>query len=157
IDVELPTTASVALQLDALRTAFAVLPAALLWGASFPLALAAVAAQTADSRRAVARLYAVNTAGAIAGALVTTFVLVPDLGSPRARQIVVVLAAAVGAALWLGAGSRRARIAEAAAAAAIAVALAFALPALPPELVAYGRFLPTRGADANVVYVGEGL
>ena len=29
--------------------------------------------------------------------------------------------------------------------------------ALPPALVAYGRFLPTRGAGANVVYVGEGL
>ena len=31
------------------------------------------------------------------------------------------------------------------------------VPALPPELIAYGRFLPTRGFDANVVYVGEGL
>jgi spermidine synthase len=31
------------------------------------------------------------------------------------------------------------------------------VPALPPELVAYGRFLPTRGRDANVVYVGEGV
>ena len=31
------------------------------------------------------------------------------------------------------------------------------VPALPPELVAYGRFLPTRGVDANVVYVGEGV
>ena len=28
---------------------------------------------------------------------------------------------------------------------------------VPAELVAYGRFLPTRGLDANVVYVGEGL
>ena len=31
------------------------------------------------------------------------------------------------------------------------------MPALPPELVAYGRFLPTRGLNANVVYVGEGV
>ncbi len=42
-------------------------------------------------------------------------------------------------------------------AAAVAVALAYSVPALPPELVAYGRFLPTRGVGANVVYVGEGL
>ena len=38
-----------------------------------------------------------------------------------------------------------------------AVVLALRVPALPPELVAYGRFLPTRGSDANVIYVGEGL
>ena len=157
IDVQLPTTAAVALQLDALRTAFAVLPAALLWGASFPLALAAIATPAADSRRAVARLYAVNTAGAIAGALLTTFVLVPELGSQRAQQIAVLLAAGVGVALWLGADTGRTRVAQATVAAALAVALAFALPALPPELVAYGRFLPTRGSGANVVYVGEGL
>jgi spermidine synthase len=31
------------------------------------------------------------------------------------------------------------------------------VPDQPPQLVAYGRFMPTRGKDANVVYVGEGL
>jgi spermidine synthase len=46
------------------------------------------------------------------------------------------------------------RAAGAAAACAFAAA---AVPALPPELVAYGRFLPTRGLNANVVYVGEGV
>ena len=157
LDVTLPIPASVALELDALRTAFAVLPAALLWGASFPLALAAVAAPATDSRRAVARVYAVNTAGAIAGALLTTFVLVPGLGSQHAQQLAVVLAAGVGAALWLSAGPLGRRAAQAAIAAAVAVALAYSVPALPPELVAYGRFLPTRGVGANVVYVGEGL
>ena len=48
-------------------------------------------------------------------------------------------------------------MAQAAVAVAVAVALAYCVPALPPELVAYGRFLPTRGVGANVVYVGEGL
>ena len=51
----------------------------------------------------------------------------------------------------------RARSLQAAVAAAIAIGVVFVLPALPPELVAYGRFLPTRGLDANVVYLGEGL
>jgi spermidine synthase len=157
LDVALPTPASVALELDTLRTAFAVLPAALLWGASFPLALAAVAAPATDSRSAVARLYAVNTAGAIVGALVTTFVLVPGLGSQRAQQLAVLLAAAVGVALWLSTRKGRRRAVQAAVAAAVAVALAYSVPALPPELVAYGRFLPTRGVGANVIYVGEGL
>jgi spermidine synthase len=35
--------------------------------------------------------------------------------------------------------------------------LAWSVPPLPPAFVAYGRFLPTRGRDANVIYVGEGL
>jgi spermidine synthase len=157
LDVALPTPASVALELDTVRVAFAVLPAALLWGASFPLALAAVAVPAPDSRRVIGRLYAVNTAGAIAGALLTTFVLVPDLGSQRAQQLAVLLAAAVGVALWLPAGKGRGRATQAAVAAAVAFALAYFVPALPPELVAYGRFLPTRGVGANVVYVGEGL
>jgi len=157
LDVELPTSASVALELDVLRIAFAVLPAALLWGASFPLALAAVAAPSTDSRRAVAHVYAVNTAGAIAGALLTTFVLVPGVGGQHAQQLAAVLAAAVGVGLWLSTGSGRGRAVPAVAAAALAGVFAWSVPALPPALVAYGRFLPTRGAGANVVYVGEGL
>ncbi len=157
LDVALPTPAAVALELDTLRVAFAVLPAALLWGASFPFALAAVAATEKDLCRGVARVYAVNTAGAIAGALVTTFVLVPELGGQRAQQLAVVLVAAVGVALWLSTGLGSRRAAQAAVAAAVAVALAYSVPVLPPELVAYGRFLPTRGVDANVVYVGEGV
>ena len=64
IDVTLPTTAAVALQLDLLRAAYVVLPAALLWGASFPLALAAAVRAGEEPRRAVGRLYAANTAGA---------------------------------------------------------------------------------------------
>ncbi len=157
LDVALPTPASVALELDALRTAFAVLPAALLWGASFPLALAAVAPPAVDVRRSVGRLYAVNTAGAIAGALLTTFVLVPGLGSQRVQQLAVVLAAAAGVALWFSGGLGSKRATQAAVAAALAVGMAGLVPALPPELVAYGRFLPTRGLGANVIYVGEGL
>ena len=52
IDVTLPTPAAVALQLDLLRVGIVALPAALLWGASFPLALAAA---VAAGERAAAR------------------------------------------------------------------------------------------------------
>src|SRR2546429_8291142 len=31
------------------------------------------------------------------------------------------------------------------------------VPELPGPFVAYGRFVPTRGANANVIYMGEGL
>jgi spermidine synthase len=39
----------------------------------------------------------------------------------------------------------------------LAGALAAAVPPVPGALVAYGRFLPTRGLDVNAIYVGEGL
>ncbi|HZF29992.1 MAG TPA: fused MFS/spermidine synthase [Gammaproteobacteria bacterium] len=210
LDVTIATPASVMLELDVLRAAWAVLPAALLWGASFPLALAAViptamdggsaaiagrtlrptamdggsaaiAGRTlrptamdggsaanagrdlrpaADPRRVVGLLYAANTAGAIAGALLTTFVLVVSIGSRAAEQLAVLIAAAAGV-LLLARAERAlrsgARVAALAAAVAAALVLAYLVPALPPQFVAYGRFLPTRGKDANVVYVGEGL
>jgi spermidine synthase len=158
LDVTLPSTAEVALVLDLTRVAWVALPATLLWGASFPLALAALAAETrAPRQQLVARLYAANTAGAIAGALLTTFVLIATVGSQRTAQLMIVVSAAAG---WLSLydparGSRRLALASLAAASLTGVALV--VPALPPAFVAYGRFLPTRGIDANVVYVGEGV
>ena len=49
--------------------ALALLPATLLWGASFPLALDAAAQPGADSARTVGAIYAANTTGAILGAI----------------------------------------------------------------------------------------
>jgi spermidine synthase len=167
IDMTLPTTAAMTLELDLFRTAYAVLPAALLWGASFPLALAAAAPAAGEPRRAVGALYAANTAGAIVGSLATSFVLIVALGSARTQAVMIVVAACA-ALLLLATGAtrttpdrpaaQRTRIAaRVAAVVGVALVLAWSVPALPPALVAYGRFLPTRGRDANVVYVGEGL
>jgi spermidine synthase len=158
IDVTLPTTAAAALRLEALRTSIVALPAALLWGASFPLALAALLATGESEQRAIGRLYAANTLGAIGGALGTTFVLVVAIGSQRTQQLMILASAA--AALLLIAASRGGRARRFAAGGGVAAALVLAaltVAPLPPELVAFGRFLPTRGLDANVVYVGEGV
>jgi spermidine synthase len=155
IDVGLPTTPAAALQLDLLRVAYVVLPAALLWGASFPLALAAAVRAGEEPRRAVGRLYAANTAGAIAGALATTFVLVVVIGSQRTQQLLILASAGSAALLLVTHGTARRRLPGAVTLGATIAA--FTVPALPAEFIAYGRFLPTRGFDANVVYVGEGL
>src|SRR5262249_10719927 len=53
----------ISFQLDLMRCVWALLPATILWGASFPLALASVAAQGQDVGRLVGRVYAANTAG----------------------------------------------------------------------------------------------
>src|SRR5258708_10884761 len=73
-------------QLDLLRALWAVLPPACLWGASFPLALAAVAARGQDAGRLVGGVYAANTIGAIVGALAFSLVLVPALGTAGAER-----------------------------------------------------------------------
>ena len=52
------------LQLDLVRCLWTVLPPACLWGASFPLALVAVASRGQDPGRLIGGVYAANTLGA---------------------------------------------------------------------------------------------
>jgi spermidine synthase len=80
-------------QLDMLRCLWVVLPGAILWGASFPLALAAVAAPGQDPGRLVGGVYAANTVGAIIGSIVSGLVLVVWLGSHTAQQVLIYLSA----------------------------------------------------------------
>ena len=160
LDVTLPTPSGVALQLDLVRAAYAILPAALLWGASFPLALAALATRDADPARLVGRVYVANTVGAVMGAVATSLLLIPWLGSRGTQQALIVTAAFAGALLVARFADRRerrlARSSVVAAGLAVVGALALAVPALPRELIAFGRFLPTRGLGAHVVYASEG-
>src|SRR5262249_11114336 len=81
------------LQLDLVRCFWVVLPGAILWGASFPIALAAVATEQQDSARLAGGVYAANTVGAIAGSLVASFVLVPWIGSSHSEQVLIVVSA----------------------------------------------------------------
>src|SRR5437660_1561236 len=62
-------------QLDLVRSLWAVLPAAILWGASFPLALASVALPGQDPARLVGGVYAANTVAAIVGSLAASLVI----------------------------------------------------------------------------------
>lgn len=79
--------------LDLLRTTSAVLPASLLWGASFPLALAAVAVRNQDSGRMVGGIYAANTVGAILGSLVFSMVVISQFGTQWGQRLIIILAA----------------------------------------------------------------
>jgi spermidine synthase len=79
-------------QLDILRTAWAVLPAAMLWGASFPIALAAVASRGQDPGRMVGGVYAANTVGAILGSLFFSLLIIPWIGTQGAHRVLILLA-----------------------------------------------------------------
>ena len=152
-------------QLDFVRAIWAMLPAAILWGASFPLALASVAAPGQDPGRVVGSVYAANTLGAIAGAVGGSLLLTIWLGSQRSQQAMIVVSA-ISALLALDAAlvesdakKRRFQFASTlllAAAMAGAVLLARTVAGVPPILVAYGRYAATRVGQTNVIYMGEG-
>jgi spermidine synthase len=155
------------LQLDLVRAFWVVLPGAILWGASFPLALAAVASTDQDSARLAGGVYAANTVGAIAGSLVVSFLFVPWIGTSHSQQVLIVVSA-VSALLMLepsyagtSAEGRKSWNVGAtvflAGAMVVAGLLARSVPPLPGLLVAYGRYAATRIGQADIIYSGEGL
>jgi spermidine synthase len=79
-------------------SAAALLPFTVLIGATFPCAVAVVAPAMARVGRDVGQVYAVNTFGAIGGAIVAGFVLIPAIGvhaSIRAAVVINLLTAGV--------------------------------------------------------------
>src|SRR6188474_2640940 len=152
-------------QLDVVRCLWAVLPGAILWGASFPLALASVATGGKDPARLVGGVYAANTLGAIIGSVTASLLLVVWLGSQRAQQVLVIVSA-VSALLMLEsaaaeAESRKSRFQFAgtlllAGAMGAAVLLARTIHPVPGVLVAYGRYAATRLGEGDIIYMGEG-
>jgi spermidine synthase len=87
-------------QLDLVRCLWAILPATCLWGASFPLALAAGATRGQDPGQLVGRVYAANTVGAIIGAVGSSLLLIRWLGTQEAQRLLIGLST-VGALLLL--------------------------------------------------------
>jgi spermidine synthase len=145
-------------QLDFVRCLWAILPAAILWGASFPLALAAAAASDRDPARLVGRLYAANTVGAIAGSLGATLA-VAWFGSQHAQQMLIALCGVSALLVLVPAAASNARFAAMLVlVGGICTALVvWAVPDIPGILIAYGRFAATRVGQAEVIYQGEGL
>ncbi len=168
INVDLSTDVWRTFHLDLARTFWAVLPAPILWGASFPLAMAAVVREGEDSGRVVGGLYAANTLGAIAGSIGASLLLVAWIGTVRAQQALMVLAAISGLLilappLLAWAVKRSSLIWLSAAIPLMAIAggtalLVRSVPPLPGLLVAYGRKTATMLSNPpQILYVGEGL
>jgi spermidine synthase len=177
INPYISTTPWFTLQLDLVRCFWVVLPGAMLWGASFPLALAAVATTEQDAAQLAGGVYAANTVGAIVGSLATSFILIPWIGTSHAEQVIVIISA-LSALIMLepsfaGAAARPAgfhpdqpdakRGWNLTSTVVLAVAmiaaglLARSIHPLPGLLVAYGRYAATRIGQADIIYVGEGL
>ena len=133
-------------QLDLWRCLPVVLPGAILWGASFPLALAAAAKPGQDPGRLVGGVYAANTAGAIAGALAASLIMVSVLGTQHAQQLLILVSILSGLALLTPrlSGVRPAAIAPVLAAAAVVGFAAWRVPPIPGSLAATAG-TPPRG------------
>ena len=163
-------------QVDLLRSLVAVFPAAFLWGASFPLAIAAVVGPGQDAGRLVGRVYAANTVGAIGGSVLFSVVAIPHLGTQQAERLLIVTA--MISAIVVFASIRRPSTVEApkrdarqpavfggstrqfvaiGAGLVVALALVASVPKVPDGLIAYGRFLPTYTTQPKYLYVGEGM
>ena len=173
IDTSLYSSPWTLFQLDLLRCLWAVLPATILWGASFPLALAAAAAREQDPGRLVGGIFASNTIGAIIGGIGFSILSIPLIGTQQSQRVLIGLSVAAGLLLlspllWPfrttrpRAESRKSapHVASAAvlvAASGLAVVFALSIAETPWELVAYGRRLPVKKETGIPLFFNEGI
>jgi len=142
---------------DIWRSILPIFPAALLWGASFPIALACAAESeaNADSGRVVGEIYGANTIGAIVGAVVFSLVLIPALSLHGSEQMLIVISL-VGASAMIGLSFRKLS-AQLMVGFAAALVLAWMLPATPWKLIGFGRRLPTTTGNWTLLYTTDGM
>ncbi len=144
-------------QLDVARALFAILPGALLWGVSFPLAIGAVTGAVNDAGAAVGRVYAANTLGAIGGSLLTALVFVPMSGTHGAERVLILtsVSSAAVALLPILQSSLRTTLVFGLLVLGVVFAAANVRP-VPAGLVAAGRLLAWQG-EPHALYLGEGM
>ncbi|HWC98849.1 MAG TPA: fused MFS/spermidine synthase, partial [Candidatus Sulfopaludibacter sp.] len=146
-------------QLDMARVLWAILPPTLLWGASFPLALASVAGSGRESGQVVGSVYAANTFGAILGALGVSLVLVPWIGTQNSQRLLLLLSA--GSALFVLVpyiSQKKAMISALLLGASMVGSLMLAkdLDPIPGKLIAYGRRIAISQNNSTILYTAEG-
>ena len=150
-------------EIDFVRCLWVVLPAAILWGASFPLALAAVATGSDDPARLVGRVYAANTVGGILGSVLTALLMLPMFGTQWGQRVLIILAGISGLVVLLptfAAGANRMRQVGYAFVTVVAVGLLSGWHVRPPSglLVGYGRLSALwLGQTGEFIYKGEGM
>jgi spermidine synthase len=149
----------VRMSLDLVRALAAFLPATILWGASFPLAVAAVGEEGRDSARLVGGLYAANTLGAIAGTVLVSLVAVPLVDGRFAQQLLTIVAGLSGIVMLIASAQRMGwqgvmKLVGGCVACGVAV---FFVPAVPKGLLAYGRTVERWPTTREYFFVGEGL
>lgn len=154
-------------QLDILRTAWMVLPATMLWGASFPLAIAAIASPGRDAGRLVGGIYAANTIGAILGSLGFSLWVIPRFGTLVGEQMLIAIATAAAIAAFASFALRYGKAARPSirlsysslfgilAVLIVVSLLAASVARVPWAMIAWGRFSATYMAQAQPEIIPE--
>ena len=163
IDPSLKASPWVLFQLDLCRCLWALLPATLLWGASFPLALAA--ARGREPARLVGGIYAANTVGGILGGIGFSIIFVPLLGTQQSQRLLVGISAAAALLVFVASVGKIRRTflsvlggaVVLAALVVVPVALACGIVKVPGELIAYGRYAVSWFGKIQILYTGEGM
>jgi spermidine synthase len=143
-------------RVDFMMCLFAILPPALLWGVSFPLALASLANREQDSGALVGQVYAANTVGAILGAVGFSIVLIPWVGTQGSQQALIALSLVAGLLLFYKSGLSGSRYFGVAAATLIAIFLFATVSEVPWLAIAYGRRMSLQTDPGKPLYIGEG-
>src|SRR5579871_265888 len=138
--------------IDVVRIFLSVIPGALLWGASFPLALAAAAVPGEDTGKLASRIYAANTLGAIVGAIGFSLFFIPGVGTHRSEHNILLLTAAAAVCAF----PKGSRLKWGIAAGVLALIGIFAYPEVPWQVFAYGRETTIAVKDGRLLYNGEG-
>ena len=142
------------------RCAIAILPSTILWGASFPLALASVASSLGkasgkrDPGRLVGEVYGANTVGAILGSLGFSLILIPRAGTQHSEQILIALSVLAAIVLQRVSMTTAGKTAGAVLAAGLVL---WSVPAIPWQLIAFGRRLATTTGSWTPLYIAEGM
>ncbi len=129
-----------------------ILPVMILLGASFPVAARIVIPSQSATGKALGALYAGNVAGAILGAWIAGFFLLPALGSQRSIELLAGINGllAIGLALVSGGKTLPAIIAI-----GVVVTSLSSVFNLIPSM--YERMLAGRFPGTELVWVGEGM
>lgn len=152
-------------ELDLVRCTWAIFPSTLLWGASFPLALASAVVPGQDSGRLSGEVYAANTAGSIVGALAFSLLLIPAAGTSGSEQLLIGLAAVAGMVAAASLAGMR-RLVTMGTALLVAGSLVWTVRGVPWQVIAYGRRMAPilRGFElydqahpTTVLFRGEGI
>lgn len=158
IDPLLAKSAVFNFQVDVMRCMWAVFPAACLWGASFPLALAALAGSSAEPGKLVGRVYFANTVGGLCGALAFSIVLIPWVGTQDCQRLLIAVSAVSGL-VAVAPSARRCGSSRVIATAASVVAIIWMVANVAPVpwlAIAYGRRMLLQSSPGRALYVGEG-
>ena len=139
----------------ALFAAAVMLPATIFIGATLPLSVRVLARDETEATAGTARIYAWNTVGAIVGAILAGFVLIPGLGFEGSIRV------AVGVnfflALWAaGCVAQPRPIPVGIAAAGIAAVLAIYSPSRPQAVVSSSGFAVGYPAPPRELYYAVG-